>query len=295
MNLLDKMATYVRVVEAGSLSAAARHLRMSASAVTRQIAKIEAELKVELLARSTRRMTVTAAGRAYYERCVRVLREVEAAQSVGARSRSAGLLTVSVPITFGLEKVVPHLPALMSRNPGLRIDLQMEDRLIDLVMDGVDVAIRVGSAPDSAEVIAHRLGEFRRVLVASPAYLRRRGEPGSPEALARHDGLTHSKQLPGGMFLRRGREEARLQLEPVFRSSALHAVRAAAVAGLGIALLPDFLVEGELAAKRLKRVLRDWETDPAPVYALVRRSQRASPPGRLLIDHLREVYGAASA
>jgi len=291
MNLLDKMATYVRVVEAGNLSAAARQLRMSAGAVSRQLGLLERELKVELLARSTRKMTVTLAGRDYYEHCLSVLREVKAAQSVGARSPFAGLLTVSVPITFGMEKVVPHVSALMSRHPGLRIDLQMEDRLIDLAQDGVDVAIRVGAAPDSPELIAHRLATFRRVLVAAPAYLRRRGEPASPEALANHDGLNHSKSLSVNGFLRREGKEARFVLEPIFRSSALHAVRALAVAGLGIALLPDFLVAEELASKRLKRVLRDWETEPAPVYALQRTSQRGSQPARVLIDHLRAAYG----
>jgi DNA-binding transcriptional LysR family regulator len=130
MDLLEKMSTYVRVIEAGSFSAAAKQVRLSPAAVSRQIAALEAEVRFPLVLRSTRRMEVTPAGRRYYERCLRILREVDDAQSVGRSEVLDGLLQVSAPVSFGLARVVPHMHALMSKHPGVRIDLRLEDRLI---------------------------------------------------------------------------------------------------------------------------------------------------------------------
>src|SRR5437016_2327076 len=181
---------YVRVVEAGSLSAAATQLRISPAAVSRQIATLERELRVPLLRRTTRRMSVTPAGRSYYERALRVLREVDDAQAIGRTAATAGLLSASAPVTFGLACVVPQLSSFMTAHPGLRVDLRLEDRPIDLALEGVDLAVRVGGAPpDSTDVIAHELMSFRRVLVAAPSYLKSHGAPGTPEALAKHDAL----------------------------------------------------------------------------------------------------------
>ena len=177
MGLLDKMATYVRVIEAGSFSAAAKQLRVSSAAVSRQIATLEAELGAPLLARSTRRMAVTSAGRRYYERCLRILRDVDEAQAIGRGEGLDGLLLVSAPVTFGLARVVPHVHSLLTKHPGLRVDLRLEDRLIDLVLEGVDVAIRVGGElPESTGLVAHRI-------LGLPA--RHRRLAGLPEAQGR--------------------------------------------------------------------------------------------------------------
>src|SRR2546425_7666131 len=193
MDLFEKMATYVRVVEAGSFSAAAKQLRISPAAVSRQITTLEDELRVPLLRRTTRKMSITPAGRRYYERCLRILRDVDDAQTIGRTGATEGLLIVSAPVTFGLACVVPHLSSFMATNPGLRMDLRLEDRLIDLALEGVDVAVRVGSVlPDSTDVVALELMSFRRVLVAAPEYLKRHGEPRTPEALAKHSALTYS-------------------------------------------------------------------------------------------------------
>lgn len=294
MDLLDKMATYVRVIEAGSFSAAARQLRISAAAVSRQVATLESELGVELLPRSTRRMTVSPAGRSYYERCLRVLREVDDAQSVGRGSAVEGVLLVSAPVTFGLARVVPHVHALLTKHPRLRLDLRLEDRLIDLPLDGVDVAIRVGAAPpESTEVVAHRLASFRRVLVASPAYLKRRGEPKTPEALAKHDALTHAAGAVDTWALLHGDREARVRVDVKFRSNALDALRKLALCGVGLALLPDWLVADDVARKALRVVLPDWRTEAVPVNALHRTAHRGAPRVRAFIEHLRAAYAAA--
>lgn len=187
MDFFDKMATYVRVIEAGSFSAAAKQLRVSAAAVSRQIATLEGELGVPLILRTTRSMTVTPTGRAYYERCLRILRDVGDAQAIGRGQGVVGVLKISAPVSFGLGCVVPHMHALMTAHAELTVDLRLEDRLVDLANEDIDVAIRVGSAPaDSAILIAQPLLSYQRILVAAPAYLRRRGTPKIPEALAEH-------------------------------------------------------------------------------------------------------------
>jgi DNA-binding transcriptional LysR family regulator len=292
MDLLEKMATYVRVIEAGSFSAAAKQLRLSPAAVSRQMAALEVELRATLLTRSTRRMVVTPAGRRAYERCLRVLREVEDARAAGRGDALDGLLQVNAPVTFGLARVVPHLSALMTKYPGLRIDLRLEDRVIDLVLEGVDVAIRVGSSPpDSADVVAHRLSSFRRVLVAAPAYLKRRGTPRSPEALARHAALTWAVGSNADTWTLLGEErEARVRVDVAFRSNALHAVRALALDGAGIALLPDWLVADALRRRALRAVLPAWCTEPVVIYALHRTERRGEPRVRAFVDHLRAAY-----
>jgi len=151
-------------------SAAAKQLRISSGAVSRQIAALEEDLRTTLLRRSTRRMEITPSGRRYYESCLRVLREVEEAQATGRGTGHESPLQLTAPVTFGLERVVPHMAGLMTKHPGVRLDLRLEDRLLDLALEGVDVAIRVGHPPaPTADVVAHPLTSFRRVLVASPA------------------------------------------------------------------------------------------------------------------------------
>ena len=288
MDLLEKMATYVRVVEAGSLSAAAKQLRISPAAVSRQVATLERELRVPLLRRTTRRMSVTPAGRSYYERALRVLREVDDAQGIGRTAATAGALSVSAPVTFGLACVVPELSSFMTAHPGLRMDLRLEDRPIDLALEGVDLAVRVGGLPpDSTDVIAHELMSFRRVLVAAPSYLKSHGAPGTPEALAKHDALAGAVDS----WTLVGRErEARVRLNVVFRSNAPSALRALAVDGRGVAILPEWFVEDEIERGALRIVLRGWETEPVQVRGLHRREHRGSARVRALLEHLQAAY-----
>src|SRR5216683_326424 len=284
MDLLEKMATFVRVVEAGSFSAAAKQLRISPAAVSRQISTLEDELRVPLLRRTTRKMSITPAGRGYYERCLRILREVDDAQALGRTRATEGLLSISAPVTFGLACVVPRLPSFMAAHPGLRVELRLEDRLIELALEGVDVAIRVGSVlPDSTDVIAHELMSFRRVLVAAPAYLKKHGEPRTPEALAKHDALD-------SWILVHQEREARVRLNAVFRSNAPSALRALAIDGTGIAMLPGWFVEEDLERRALRLVLPGWETEPVAVRALHRREHRGSARVRALVEHLRAAY-----
>jgi DNA-binding transcriptional LysR family regulator len=298
MDLLEQMTTFVRIVDAGSLAAAARQLRLSPAAVSRQLSALETQIGVPLLLRSTRHLAVTDVGREYYGRCLRILREVDDAQTLARTGQdTAGLLRVSAPVTFGLARIAPLLPGLLAAHRALRIDLRLEDRIIDLVGDGVDVAIRTGIAPpDSDALVAHVLQRYGRVVVGSPAYLQRAGEPTEPEALARHQLLQH---LPGGgtlgrwSFEREGRQ-ADVVAEATLRSNALAAIQQAAIAGAGLALLPDWLVGDAVAAGHLRVILRDWRTAPVTVFALHRAELRGAARVRTFVEWIRRALGPAA-
>jgi len=290
MDLLEKMATYARVIETGSFSAAARQLRLTSGAVSRQIATLETELGVTLLARSTRSMAVTAEGHRYHEHCLRVLREVADAQSVGKSRGVEGTVRMSAPVSFGLAALMPHMTTLRAKHPALSVELQLEDRLLDTVLEGLDVLIRAGSTvPFTSSVVARRLMEFPFVLVAAPSYLRIRGQPRTPEELVGHDALS-CRIAPGPDIwaLSNGQREARVPMtERIgFRCSALHGVRDLAIAGQGVALLPDWFVAGDVAGAALRRVLPEWGTDALPVSAIYRTTQRDTPRIRALVEHL---------
>ncbi len=289
MDLFDKMATYVRVVEAGKLAAAARQLRISSAAVSRQIAALERELGATLLLRSTRRLVVTPVGRAYFERCQRILREVDDAQVVARGTALDGGLVINAPVSFGLAWVVPRVRSFVTAHPEMQLDLRIEDRIVDLALEGVDLAIRVGTPPpQSTEVVAHRLHEFRRIVVAAPSYLVRRGTPTTAEALADHDAISHPVDAP----LWPGTRHSRARIRVAFRSNALQAILSLAIDGLGVALLPDWFVAPSLASRELVRLLPTWRSAALHVHALHRRSLRGEARVRALIAHLRDSTGA---
>lgn len=294
MDLLAHMATFVKVVEAGKLSAAAKTLGLSLPAVSRQLSALEESLGGALLIRTTRMLTLTDGGRRYYEHCLRVLHEVEDAQS-SMRSGTAvtGLLTVTSAVTFGLARISPHLPSLLSEHPGLRIDLRLEDRIVDLVTEGVDIAIRGGSPlPDKTSLIAHPLTTYQRVVVASPQYLQRRGTPMTPGDLTGHDVLTHlgaSGVADSWVFTKSGVESVTKVRGPL-RTNAVLSLRDSAVAGLGLALLPDWLVAADVTAGRLKLLLRGFASTPTVVSAVHRTELRKAPRVKAFIEHLAREY-----
>lgn len=294
MDLLDKMATYVRVIEAGSFSAAAKQLRISPAAVSRQIATLEAEVRATLVFRSTRRMTVTPAGQRYYGSCLRILREVDDAQTTARGTAVAGALVITTPVTFGLASVMPMLHTLLAAHPAIRLDVRFEDRIVDLAFEGIDVAIRVGALPPiSTELIAHPLATFRRVIVASPAYLKRHGEPKTPPALARHDALSHAVDGGGEAWTLVRRDElVRVHLRITCASNSGYLLRERAIAGAGIAMLPAWFVRHEIAARRLRIVLDGWQSEPIAVHAIHRTTLRGEARVRALVAHLKAAFAA---
>jgi DNA-binding transcriptional LysR family regulator len=287
MDLLAQMATFVDIVEGGSLSKAARRQRLSLAAVSRQLQALEKDLGEPLVLRTTRSMTVTEAGRQFYEHSVRALREVESAR---ASVRGAGgALRVSAPVTFGLERVVPALPALLAAHPTLSLELRLEDHAADLIADGVDVAIRGGALPpDSVSLIARELVRFPKWVVAAPSYLKKHGTPKTPDALANHAALIQLAHL-GDLdvwSLGDGEREIAVRVRGQLRCTALAALRELAIAGAGVALVPDWLVAGELADDRLRRVLPEWAAPPTTLWALYRVELRDAVRVRVLVDHL---------
>lgn len=292
MDLLGHMRTFTRIVERGSLSGAAREARLALPTVSRQLRALEGHLGVPLLVRSTRRMHLTDAGRRFYERSVRILGEVDAVQeSIDDGRVARGTLVVSASITLGLTHVLPRLPALSTAHPALEVELRLEDRFVDLVADGVDVAIRGGGAPpDSTAFVAHQLFASTRVVVASPRYLRKHGTPRTPEQLARHSCLVQLAAT--GSFVRwtlrrREGDERTVAVRGALRTNAPVAIRDLARAGAGLALLPEWIVAEDLASGALTRVLAGWEHPPLQIWAFHRSELRGSRRVRAFVEAMK--------
>lgn len=292
---LAAMAVFARVVEDGSFTAAARALGLSKSAVSKQIGRLEDRLGVRLLNRTTRRLSLSEAGEAFYERCRRAVAEAEAAEAAVSRLAAAprGALRVNAPMSFGLQHVVPALPEFLARYPELDVDLALNDRYVDLVEDGYDVGVRIGRLGDSS-LIARRLARSRRVPLAALDYLRRRGRPLHPTDLRNHDCLTYAYQAErSGLWRFRGPGGAvRVEVGGRLRANNGDALREAALAGLGIALLPTFIAGDDLRAGRLTALLQDWQEEgEGDVHAVYPAARNLSPKVRVFVDFLAARFG----
>ncbi len=296
MDFLHKVSIFRRVVENGSIAGAARVMRMSSAAVSRGLSTLEAELATELIARTTRSMRVTDAGLCFYEHCVRIEAEVERAKSSLERPDAmSGKLSVSAPVSLGLERITPLIPSLSAHHSGLEVELRLEDRAVDLIVEGVDVAIRAGAAPKtSSSLIVRELYRAKLVCVGSPSYLRSRGLPATPEQLTKHDALLHvpsaSAHAARSWEFSRGRRKLRVELRGPFRSTALAALKCAALRGLGIARLPDWMVREYLLRGDLLAVLTEYDAPGIDVFALYRAELRRDPRVKAFVDHLRKAF-----
>ncbi|UXY14516.1 LysR family transcriptional regulator [Chitiniphilus purpureus] len=289
---LDAIAGFVAVAESRSISAAARRLRLSKSVVSARLADLEQTLGTSLLHRTTRKLSLTEDGAAFLERATRILHEVEAATSELAERRGelVGPLRISAPVTFGRMHLGPALYPLLARHPRLELTLELDDRRVDAAADGYDAVVRHGVLDDS-RLVAWHLAPSQRLLVASPDYLARHGTPHDLETLGRHRGI---------FYLNRGAADWRLQAPDgpvsVQAATALRVnngdlSRDAAIAGLGIALLPSFIVGDALLAGSLHRI--DVGALPAPesLYVASPVGRRASAKLRALVDCLRQAIG----
>jgi DNA-binding transcriptional LysR family regulator len=290
------MATFVRIVDGKSLSAAARGQRVSLAAISRQLRHLEAELGAPLIVRSTRRLHVTDAGRQWYASCVRILRELDEARgAIAGGDEVRGTVVVSASLTFGMHKLVPRLTKLAERHPHLTVEIRLEDQLVDLVGEGVDLAVRAGSPPpDSTAFLAQPLLAMRRVIVASPRWLRKHGTPKSPAQLAARPCVV--QVTPAGATIRwhvqpldaADPAAAAQTVTPVgvIRSNAPAALRELALDGAGAAYLPDWLVADDVAGGQLRRVLANWASPPITAWAVYRSELRGSPRLRAVLDAL---------
>jgi DNA-binding transcriptional LysR family regulator len=268
MNRYQAMATFVRVVETGSFSAAARQLNVGQPAVSKTIAQLESRLQVGLLIRSTHGLSPTEAGQRFYERALAAIREADEAE-LAARGAGAGLsgcLRVSAATTFARLHIVPLLPRFLRQHTELDIEIILDDRVIDLVAEGIDVSLRMGSLPDSAAV-ARKLATSRRSVLATPSYLARAGEPRTPAELAGHEAVTHSQLANAWSFTRDGAEVS-VAVHGRVRVSAAEGVRAAVLADMGLTIASDWMFADELASGAVRRVLQAWSLPTIDLWAI---------------------------
>lgn len=269
---LQSMRVFRAVVDEGAFARAARRLRLSKAAVSKHVGALEEALATRLLHRTTRSLSLTADGRAYYDRATALLDEIEALEQEMREGSEAprGTLRIAAPLSFGLTHLSPMLPAFLEAHPEVRVDLALTDRFVDVVEEGVDVAIRVARSLADSSLIARRLAEASRVLVASPAYLQRRGTPDSPEQLTDHACLRYTGMRDPDVWRFRDAEGEELAVAvdgPLDADNSL-ALRPALLAGLGLTLTPRFVVAEALADGRLVTCLEHWAVDPATVWGV---------------------------
>jgi DNA-binding transcriptional LysR family regulator len=290
MDRIDAMHAFVTVADLQGFAPAARKLGLSPSGVTRLIAALEDRLGARLLQRTTRRVALTDVGARYLERARRILADVEEAESSaeGERTKPGGRLVVSAPIGFGRLHVSPVMSAYLKRYPDVSAELRLSDRVINLVEEGVDLAVRIGHLPDST-LVARHVGEMRRIVVASNDYLDRRGEPKSPGAVASHDTIQFGAMTaaPDWRFVEDGRE-IRVTTHPRFSSNSADAAIQYAEAGGGLTRVLAYQAAESLKAQRLKIVLARFEQPAMPIHIVYPTSRLLSAKVRTFIDLVTE-------
>jgi DNA-binding transcriptional LysR family regulator len=294
MDRFAAMATFVKVVELGSLSAAARSLNLGLTSVARQVSMLEARLGVRLLVRTTRRLALTEEGKTYYDHAKRMLYEVEEAELVLAR-RSAeptGRLVVAAPVVFGRMVIAPLIPKFLAAYPRVSVDLTLADRDFNLVDEGLDIAVRaaIGTLGDSS-LIARKLGTVRRVVCGTPDYLARRGIPSSPADLKAHECLFYTLLDANEHWVFRTQEgEQAVPISGRFRSNNADTVLLAALSGTGLVLAPWLLVRDHILSGELQVVLEEFEAPPLSLYLLLPHARLLSPKVRIFADMLGEGF-----
>lgn len=288
MDDLAGMAVFARVVEASSFTEAARRLGTSKAAVSKQVSRLEERLGARLLNRTTRRLSLTEVGAAFYEHCARIVAEAEEAELAVTRLHAVprGTLRVDVPVNFGMRYLAPLLPDFMGHYPELAVDITFNDRFIDLVDEGYDLAVRIGHLPDSS-LVARKLAESRRVVCASPDYWERHGRPSHPAELAAHNCFGYSYLATRNEWRFRGPDgPIAIRVSGSMHSNNGDALRAAAAAGIGVALVPVFLAPEDLRAGRLEPVLEAFEEAPPGIYAVYPHNRHLSAKVRAFVDYL---------
>lgn len=292
MDLLDSMKVYVLAVEKGSLSAAATACGISATMAGNHLRTLEKRLGMQLLNRTTRRQHLTAFGEDYYTRCKEILRLVAEtdAQAQNLQMAPAGKLRVTAPVTFGTEALMPALSVYLERYPDVSVDVALSDRVVDLVEEGFEAAIRIGQLPDSA-LIARPLAPYRLMICASPGYLARRGTPGKPEDLSQHECLSFSTAALAHWRLADQDGVCRVPVSGRLQVNHGQALRVAAPHGLGIVLQPAILLDEDVRAGRLVQLLPAHELPSRPMSVVYLPDRYRSPKLRSFVDFLVERFG----
>lgn len=285
MDRLTLMEIFVCVVETGSFSAAARRLQTGQPAVSKAIAQLEAKLGTRLLLRSTRGLTPTDAGQLYFEGARKTIAQADDTEldARGAGASLRGRLRVCAGLTFCRLHVVPRLGAFLRAHPELSVDVVLDDRHIDLLEHGIDVALRMGALNDSS-MTARRIAQGRRLLLATPAYLAEHGEPQAPRDLAHHQCVPYAQDGGGSWTFERGEQRESVTLEGRLRVTAAEGLRAAVLADLGLAVASEWMFAPELASGAVKPLLADWTLPAMEVWAVYPSGRLASAKARAFVD-----------
>lgn len=294
MDRFREMEIFVRVVEMGSFSAVARQLGIGQPGISKAVAALEERLGVRLLVRSTRQLAPTDAGVAYYERATRALAEADEAD-VAAQGLGSGLegrLRICAPVTFARIHLVPRLASFFEAHPGIRLELIMDDRIIDLLEENIDVALRLGDLTDSA-LTARKLGESESVVLASPAYLARRGVPQTPADILAHDTVVYTKAGDSEEWcFRQGSSETSIHIHSRLKISAAEGVRAAVIAGLGLTATSRWMFAPEIESGQIRQVLKEWSLPPVSLWAMYPSGRLASTRARVFVKWFEECLQA---
>ncbi len=293
MNKLQAMEVFVQVVDAGGFTRAAEHLQLPKATVSTLVQSLEAALSVKLLHRTTRQVSVTADGAAYYERCLRILSDVREAEESLSRTRlsPSGRLRVDAPTGLASDILIPALPDFFARYPDIQLELGCSDRQIDLVGEGVDCAVRGGQLDDSS-LIARRVAIMHFVTCASPAYLEKYGVPAHPNDLLRHRCVNYFSSRTGKIFdwdFSRGSERIQLALPGDIAVNDSNAYVSAGLTGLGVVQMASFQFESLIQQGRLVQILSDWISDPLPVHVVYPQNRHLSAKVRVFVEWVAEL------
>jgi DNA-binding transcriptional LysR family regulator len=293
MDRLQAITAFARVVESGSFARAAERLDVSVSSVSRLVSELEAHLDARLLNRTTRRLSLTESGRAFYERCVQLLADLEEAEESASAgtARPRGTLRITCGTTFGIRHLAPAIAAFVNLHPQMRFDVELSDRAVDLVDEGFDAALRIGKI-GSQQLVGRKIGETRLICCASPVYLERHGVPQTPEDLTAHACLTYeySPQKNVWPFQDGSGGDRSVRIDgPVHANSGRFLV-ALAVSGVAITIEPDFIVGPEVRAGRLVPLLRGFQAAPANIYVAYPSRRHLSAKVRAFADFLAARY-----
>jgi DNA-binding transcriptional LysR family regulator len=293
MDRFAAIQVFAQVVESGSFAKAAERLHLSTSATSRHVAELEASLQTRLLNRTTRRVSLTESGRAFYERSVQLMADLEEAEQEAGRAAVVprGTIKLTTSAGFGVRHVAPAIAAFLVRHPEVRFDVSLSERIVDLVEEGFDLGVRIGTT-GTENIVARKLGETRLVPCASPAYLAAHGAPQTPEELEKHNCFTYEYVSPRNLWRFRdasGRERA-VRVSGNLHSNNGDFIAEAAARGAGVVLEPAFVVGPDVRAGRLVPLLQDFTPAPIPIYAVYPSRKHLSAKVRLFVDFLVESF-----
>ncbi|NES80270.1 MAG: LysR family transcriptional regulator [Moorea sp. SIO2B7] len=293
MDKFESMRAFTQVVEEGGFAAAARKMQLSRSAVNKLVINLENQLGVQLLYRTTRQVTPTDTGRAFYERCLDILRSLEEAELAVSQQHSEpkGTLKINAPMSFGISFLGEKIAEFINRYTGIKIQLTLEDRFVDPISEGYDIVIRISSPLQSPSLIVHPITNIPRIICAAPSYLKKKGIPKDAHELKNHSCLHYGYLATGCQWqlINQGQEE-RISIDGVFYSNNGEVLRDAAVKGLGIVLLPTFIVERELERGELQIILSNYQSPELTLCIIYPVNRHLSTKVQLFTQFLQECF-----